>query len=153
MATTWSLRQFATASSDNVQPAETESVAEVLEVGDFRIDIRRHKAMLRGEPLALTSEEFDVLVFLTSNPQRVVTPNTTLATHWTGAGTQQTQFLFCLFGRSLNSLHWGSNTSGLNPGLSIVLTRSLHGVGKRRSANTSRLWKFLRIFTNFLCTL
>jgi DNA-binding response OmpR family regulator len=94
MAKTWSLRQlFATASKENVQQAEIESAAEVLEVGDFRIDTRRHMATLRGEPLVLTSEEFDVLVFLTTNPQHLVTPQTTLATHWTGARTQQTQFL------------------------------------------------------------
>lgn len=94
MAGAWSLRQlFATATKENVQESETESVAEVLEVGDFRIDSRRHRAMLRGEPLELTGEEFDVLVFLTTNPQRVVTPQTTLAAHWTGAGTHQTQFL------------------------------------------------------------
>jgi DNA-binding response OmpR family regulator len=94
MATTWSLRQlFATASKENVQQAEPESAAEVLEVGDFRIDTRRHMVTLRGEPLTLTSEEFDVLVFLTTNPQHLVTLQTTLATHWTGARTRQTQFL------------------------------------------------------------
>jgi DNA-binding response OmpR family regulator len=65
----------------------------MLEVGDFKIDTRRQRATLRGEPLELTSEEFDVLVFLTNNPQRVVTPQTTLATHWTAARTHQTQFL------------------------------------------------------------
>jgi len=73
--------------------AATWSMRQVLEVGDFRIDTRRHTATLRGEPLELTGEEFDVLVFLTTNPQRVVTPQTTLATHWTGARTHQTQFL------------------------------------------------------------
>lgn len=94
MAATWSLRQlFATARKENVQKPDTESAGEVLEIGDFRIDTRRHTATLRGEPLELTGEEFDVLVFLTSNPQRVITPQTTLATNWTGTRTQQTQFL------------------------------------------------------------
>jgi DNA-binding response OmpR family regulator len=94
MAATWSLRQlFATARKEDAQESETESTAEVLEVGDFRIDTCRHTATLQGEPLKLTGEEFDVLVFLTANPQRVVTPQTTLATHWTGARTHQTQFL------------------------------------------------------------
>jgi DNA-binding response OmpR family regulator len=60
---------------------------------DFRIDTRSHTATLRGESLELTGEEFDVLVFLTSNPQRVVTPQTNLATHWTGTRIQQTNFL------------------------------------------------------------
>jgi DNA-binding response OmpR family regulator len=94
MAATWSLRQlFATASKEYVQHSDTESAGEVLEIGNFRIDTRRHTATLRGEPLALTGEEFDVLVFLTTNPQRVVTPQTTLATRWTGTRTQQAQFL------------------------------------------------------------
>jgi DNA-binding response OmpR family regulator len=94
MAATWSLRQlFPTASKEYVQHSDTESAGEVLEIGDFRIDTRRHTATLRGEPLALTGEEFDVLVFLTTNPQRVVTPQTTLATRWTGTRTQQAQFL------------------------------------------------------------
>jgi DNA-binding response OmpR family regulator len=65
----------------------------MLEIGDFRIDTRRHRATLRGEPLELTGEEFDVLLFLTTNPQSVVTKQTMLATRWTVARTQQTQFL------------------------------------------------------------
>jgi DNA-binding response OmpR family regulator len=97
MAATWTFRQlFATASKENVHKAETESAGEVLEVGDFRINTRRHTATLRGELLGLTSEEFDVLVFLTTNPQGVVTPQTTLATRWTGAGTHQTRLLTVL---------------------------------------------------------
>ena len=94
MAATWSLRQlFALGGKENVQESESESTNEVVEVGDFRIDTRRHTATLRGEPLELTGEEFDVLLFLTTNPQRVVTPQTTLATHWSGTRTHQTQFL------------------------------------------------------------
>jgi DNA-binding response OmpR family regulator len=95
MSTTWSLRQLlATASKEDMQGSDTESAgSEVLEIGDFRIDTRRHTVILRGEPLELTGEEFDVLVFLTTNPQRVVTPQTTLATHWSGARTHQPQIL------------------------------------------------------------
>jgi len=48
MAATWSLRQlFATGSKENAQESETESTGKVLEVGDFRIDTRRHTATLR----------------------------------------------------------------------------------------------------------
>ena len=94
MDATWSLRQlFSTARKQELQESGTESTGEVLEVGDFRIDTRRHSATLRGERLALTSEEFDVLVFLTANPQRFVTPQTTLATNWTGGRPHQTEFL------------------------------------------------------------
>lgn len=94
MAASWSLRHlFATACKEQVQESDTTNAGELLAIGDFRIDIRRHRATLRGKPLELTEEEFDVLVFLTNNPQRAVTPQTTLATHWTAARTHQTQFL------------------------------------------------------------
>ena len=95
MAATWSLRQLvATAiKEEKVQEPDAECAGDVLEVGDFRLDTRRHMATLLGEPVRLTSEEFDVLVFLTANPQRVVTQQTTLATHWTGARIQQAGFL------------------------------------------------------------
>ena len=94
MAATSSLRHLsATAGKENVRESAARSAGETLEIGDFRIDTRRHRATLRGEPLELTGEEFDVLVFLTTNPQQVVTPQTRLATRWTVARTEQTQFL------------------------------------------------------------
>ena len=83
----------ATASKENGGESDTGNADGILEIGDFRIDTRRRRATLRGEPLELTGEEFDVLLFLTTNPQSVVTPQTMLATRWTVARTQQTQFL------------------------------------------------------------
>ena len=94
MAATLSLRHLSrTASQENARASDTGSAGEMLEIGDFRIDTRGHRATLRGEPLELTGEEFDVLVFLTTRPQRLVAAQTTLATLWPGARTQQTQFL------------------------------------------------------------
>lgn len=94
MAATWNLRQlFATASNEKLQESDAASAGKVLQIGDFSIDTYRHTATLRGEALELTGEEFDVLIFLATNPQRVVTPQTTLATHWTGARTRQTPFI------------------------------------------------------------
>ena len=48
----------------------------------FRIDIGSRSVTLREEKLELTSEEFDVLVFLVSHPQGLITPYTILATSW-----------------------------------------------------------------------
>jgi DNA-binding response OmpR family regulator len=53
-------------------------------------------ARLRGQELHLTSEEFDVLVFLTTHRQQFVTPRTMLATSWTSGGLHQTEFLKAL---------------------------------------------------------
>lgn len=96
MAAPWTLRQLSATGRRVSRESDPGSAGEVLEIGDFRIDTRRHTATLRGEPLSLTSEEFDVLVFLTGHPQSAVTPQTTLATNWTEARVHQTQFLRAL---------------------------------------------------------
>jgi len=70
------------------------SLRDVIESGDFRIDINSRTVALRGEKLELTSEEFDVLVFLVSHPQGLITPYTILATSWaTHHPPRQTEFL------------------------------------------------------------
>ena len=66
---------------------------DVIESGDFRIDIGRRIVVLRGEELELTSEEFDVLMFLVNHPQRLITPNTMLTTTWATNAPRQTEFL------------------------------------------------------------
>ncbi|MFF5233936.1 response regulator transcription factor [Dactylosporangium sp. NPDC000521] len=47
-------------------------VEETLVDGQLRVDAARRTATLRGEPLALTVREFDLLVFLMRNPGRVL---------------------------------------------------------------------------------
>ena len=64
-----------------------------IESGDFKIDLDRRTVTLCGLELWLTSEEFDVLVFLAGHPQSLVTPRTMLATSWTANRLQQTEFL------------------------------------------------------------
>lgn len=66
------------------------------QVGDFTINPIDRVATLRGEPLWLTSEEFDVLVFLTTHPQRCVTPQTMLATSGNSEKVHRTEFLRAL---------------------------------------------------------
>lgn len=69
------------------------SVRAVVESGDFKINIGNRIAILHNEALDLTSEEFDVLMFLVNHPQRLVTPHTVLATSWTASQPRQTEFL------------------------------------------------------------
>jgi DNA-binding response OmpR family regulator len=73
------------------------SLRAVVESGDFRINFGNRLATLHNEALDLTSEEFDVLVFLVNHPQRLVTPHTVLATSWTTSRPRQTEFLRVLF--------------------------------------------------------
>jgi DNA-binding response OmpR family regulator len=66
---------------------------ETIAAGDFRIDLENRTATLRGLPLQLTGEEFDLLVFLIDHPRKLVTQQTRLATNWSGHGLRETEFL------------------------------------------------------------
>ena len=69
------------------------SSSQIIESGDFRIDLLRRSVTLRGKELDLTPEEFDVMVFLAGHPQSVITPHTRLTTNWTTDRVRQTEFL------------------------------------------------------------
>ena len=97
VAGSWSLRRlFAKDPPAVLRNIEPPASTETIEVGDFTINTAERIARLRGQELHLTSEEFDVLVFLTTHRQQFVTPRTTLATSWTSGRLHQTEFLKAL---------------------------------------------------------
>ena len=74
--------------------AESEaSLGGMIESGDFKIELARRTVTLRGRELPLTSEEFDVLVFLAGHPQRLVTPQTMLSTSGNAPQVRKAAFL------------------------------------------------------------
>ena len=75
------------------RPETKTASAEVIQVGDFRIDLQSHNVTVRGKEVRLTQEELDLLVFLTTHPKKVITPSTRLVTRVRGDGVRQTQFL------------------------------------------------------------
>jgi phosphate regulon transcriptional regulator PhoB len=66
------------------KPLETEpeSVSEVLQVGDLRLDTARHKVHLGQTELELTSLEFDLLHVLMAHADRVLTREQLLDQVW-----------------------------------------------------------------------
>jgi two-component system KDP operon response regulator KdpE len=98
MAGSWNLRQlFAKQAIERGRNAEQRvSSTEIIEVGDFRLEVAERVVTVRGEELSLTAEEFGVLLYLIGHPQRCVTPRTVLATSWTRDGLHQTEFLKAL---------------------------------------------------------
>jgi two-component system KDP operon response regulator KdpE len=98
MAGSWNLRQlFAKQAIERGRTAEQRVTStEIIEVGDFRLEVAERVVTLRGEELSLTAEEFDVLLYLIGHPQRCVTPRTVLATSWTRDRLHQTEFLKAL---------------------------------------------------------
>jgi len=96
MASTLSLRDISVRLGNLFQGADrttSEKDDDVIETGDFRIDLRSRKVLVRDREVQLASEEFDLLVFLTGHPRRVVTPRTLLSTRWGGHAVRQADFL------------------------------------------------------------
>ena len=96
----WSLRRpFANTcdqASEQDTAKENASVTRRIQFGDFKIDLDERLVILRDDELRLTSEEFDVLVFLASHPRSLVTPQTMLARSSTANQLGQTKFLTTL---------------------------------------------------------
>jgi two-component system KDP operon response regulator KdpE len=68
----------------------------IIECGDFKIDLTRRTVAMRGRHLDLTSEEFDVFLFLAGHPHSLITPRTMLSTSWSVHRVRQTEFLRAL---------------------------------------------------------
>ena len=96
MASGLSLRQISVRLGNFFQGTNrttSEKDDDLIETGDFRIDLRTHEVMVRDQEVQLDSEEFDMLVFLTGHPRRVVTPRTLLSTRWGDHKVRQAEFL------------------------------------------------------------
>lgn len=96
----WSLRQLPARTSNRAPEPDTEKESSCLmgriQLGDFKIDLDERLVTLRDHELRVTSEEFDVLVFLASHPRSLVTPQTMLARSSTANRLGQTKFLTTL---------------------------------------------------------
>lgn len=77
---------------------ENVTLSQVIESGPFKIDLRRRVATLRDQQLQLTSEEFDVLIFVAGHPQKLVTPNTVLSTNWSSSSSRHTLYPLVMTG-------------------------------------------------------
>ncbi|MCE1253075.1 MAG: response regulator transcription factor [Anaerolineae bacterium] len=54
-----------------VEPGGSQAAADLVEVGDLRIDPSEHKVSLAGRVIELTPTEFDILLVLARQPRRV----------------------------------------------------------------------------------
>jgi two-component system KDP operon response regulator KdpE len=73
--------------------AKDEGQESLIELGDFRIDVERHLAAVRGQEVHLTPKEFDLLLYLLRNADRVLTHKTLLRAVWGLAGVDQPEYL------------------------------------------------------------
>jgi two-component system, OmpR family, KDP operon response regulator KdpE len=65
----------------------------IVTAGDFRIDLRSHQVLVRGQEVRLGETEFEMLMFLTGHHTNIITPHTRLATRWGREHVHQSDFL------------------------------------------------------------
>jgi two-component system KDP operon response regulator KdpE len=80
-------------------PAVSGEQPTLIEAGDFRIDLAGHKVTVRGREVHLTPKEFDLLVYLASNPGKVITHRALLSAVWGGQSTEQVEYLRVFVGQ------------------------------------------------------
>jgi two-component system KDP operon response regulator KdpE len=72
---------------------DEQSDTPVIDVGDFHIDIPGRRVEVRSQEVRLTPKEFDVLVYLARNPDKVITHRALLAAVWGPNSVEQTEYL------------------------------------------------------------
>jgi two-component system, OmpR family, KDP operon response regulator KdpE len=71
----------------------------LIEVGDLKIDVERHKAAVKGREIHLTPKEFELLLFMVQHPGVVLTHHKLLGAVWGGNYTEQTEYLRVFIGQ------------------------------------------------------
>src|SRR6185369_7530247 len=76
----------------SVQSANEADQAQ-FEAGDFQVDLENHSVKVSGKEIRLTPKEFDLLVYFTKHPGKVLTHRTLLAAVWGGNYVEQNEYL------------------------------------------------------------
>lgn len=87
-------------------PKEEE---EEIAVGDFKIDLPGHRVFVRGEEVRLTPKEFDLLVYFSRHPDKVVTHAVLLRSVWGPQSVHQNEYLRVFIGQLRKKLEAGTD--------------------------------------------
>ncbi|MGA7625221.1 MAG: response regulator transcription factor [Candidatus Acidiferrales bacterium] len=74
----------------------TSDKRDILEAGDFRVDLVGHRAEFRDEEIHLTPREFELLTFLVRNAGKVLTHKALLAAIWGRTYADQPDVVYML---------------------------------------------------------
>ena len=78
---------------------KSEEPSEIVDVGDFHIDLATRTVVVAGRDLKLTPKEFDLLVYLSQHPHRVIPHRTLLGAIWGANSTEQPEYLRVFIGQ------------------------------------------------------
>lgn len=80
-------------------PDAEETGKNVLEVGDFRIQLDERRLTVNDQHVHLTPKEYDLMVFLLRHPAKVLTHHALLGAVWGGDYTEQPEYLRVFIGQ------------------------------------------------------
>jgi len=78
---------------------KAEEPSEIVDVGDFHIDLATRTVVVAGRDLKLTPKEFDLLLYLSQHPHRVIPHRTLLGAIWGANSTEQPEYLRVFIGQ------------------------------------------------------
>jgi len=81
------------------QGAESASRTNSVNVGDFVIDVPRHRVTVRGTDIHLTPKQFDLLLYMAQSPGRVLSHRDLLSAVWGANATSQPEYLRVAIGQ------------------------------------------------------
>ena len=73
--------------------AKEQPESAVVDIGDFHIDLLARAVTVRNHPVHLTPKEFDLLVYLARNPNKVITHRVLLSAIWGANSVEQPEYL------------------------------------------------------------
>ena len=71
----------------------SDTARNVLEAGDFRVQISERKVTIKENDIHLTPKEYDLMVYLVRSPGKVLTHRALLGAIWGADYTEQTEYL------------------------------------------------------------
>ncbi len=73
--------------------AKEEPESQLIEVGDFRIDLETRTVLAKNREVRLTPKELDLLVYLARHPGKVITHRALLSAVWGENSVEQPEYL------------------------------------------------------------
>lgn len=73
--------------------AARQPEAQLIEIGDFQIDLEKHAVRVKNREVHLTPKEFDLMVHLARNPGKVITHRALLSAVWGANSVEQPEYL------------------------------------------------------------
>jgi two-component system, OmpR family, KDP operon response regulator KdpE len=92
--------------------AAKQSESQLIEIGDFQIDVEKRTILVKGRDVHLTPKEFELMVYLARNPGKVITHRALLSAIWGANSVEQPEYLRVFVGHLRKKLEIDEHAAG-----------------------------------------